>query len=1169
MQGGNCTIKGLVINNFTNANGINGIANEAGIWLESGPGDLVQDCYIGTGANGLVAAGNAGNGVRVTANSCTVGGTGVTQRNVLSGNGGYGISVTNANRLVAEGNYIGLGADGTTIVANGNGGIYLDNSVGDQIGGTAAGAGNVISGKTFEGIFIFVGGSTGDVIQGNYIGTDATGTVAEPNGSDGILNQAAASVTIGGIGNAGNVISGNGGAGILLLGTQVTNNLISGNRIGVAATGSTAVPNKGAGVFVQGAINDVIGGANINLGNIIANNGLSGNEAGVNVLAGENIEILSNSIVNNANGGIFLSPGSNAPDGTNTQSAPIISSVETAAGQTDIVGTISASPSTGANSNFTVQFFTNAGTSPDPAGLFEGQTLIGETTVTTDVNGNGTFSLRLPVGTNVGDVLTATATQDVIQATSRFSDGVVIAPAPTTDLKVTNATSANPLLFGNNETYTVTIANIGTTDDTNVVYTGVLDNNSTFVSAMASQLADPTMPPAYSNGTVTANLGTIAAGTSVTVTIVVTPLTTGNISLTSTAIGDVIDLTPGNNTNVLTTVPVNPAADLQVQINSNPNPVAVGSNLAYVVTIINNGPNDATNVVATDTLPASVSIVDVNTSQGSFTENGNEVDFQLGDVPAQGAVTITIDVTPNQDGQITDTATTMSPDVADPDPTNNSQTNTTTVQKAVNLALSASASPVPGTTAQPLTFNLSVSNGALAGTTISPATAVVVTDTLPANIDPNNITVTLSQGSATILKGVVTINFGTIGVGQPPATASIKVFPLSSGVYTNTATVSDSAEINVGTAPATVTTPVPVSPSDLAVTVVANPSTATINGPLTYTVTVTNNGPADAPGVVLVDLLPSSIMANPAFSASQLADPTKPPTIANGKITANLGTILSGHQATMTIVVVPTLSGPINDIAGTASANYDPNTANNLVTNTTLVSPVDLIVKGIASTKTPIQGDALVYGFTVYNAGPAPSAGTGINIALPANSSFVSSFSTEGFTGFSTAFNILSAAIGSLAPEHVRHGLRDGHPDRGRVVQRGRHRVDHELQHERGEQRRGRHKQRDEPPGHVRPLGVELRGPRDRWHDPDHDRPAQRHARRDRCLVRDGRGLGRRGRELHPRLGHPSLRRRPDVGDGPRARSSMTRRSRPTSTSSSPSPASTTAPRLARRPRRT
>lgn len=1001
VSGGSCTIKGLTIDNFAGF-------TSSGISLSGSPGDTIQDCYIGTTANGLAAAANGGNGINVTASSCTIGGVGVTQRNVISGNGGTGINISNANKTVVQGNYIGVGSDGTTAIANVFDGIDLTSSVGNQIGGIAAGAGNVISGNGFDGIFIFVGGSTGDAIQGNFIGTDATGTVAVANGSDGILIQDGGSVTIGGTGNAGNVISGNGGSGIYLLGSNAKNISIAGNLIGVATGGTAAVPNKGPGITSNGAASDVIGGGNVTLGNVIANNGSLGNQAGVFILSGQGIELLSNSIHDNANGGIFLSQGANAPDGVNSQPAPVLTSAQTAAGTTEIKGSLTVPAASGANDNFTIQFFDN--TAPDAAGKFEGPTLIGQIVVTADLNGNAPFDVRLPAGVNIGDNITATATQQQVQNTSEFSAPVPVTAAPTTDLVVTVTPSSSPDLLGVNETYTITVANTGTNDDTNVVYTGAIDNNSTYVSSASSQGATPT----FSNGTLTANLGTIAAGKSATITITVTPVATGQISLTSTAVGDLIDLNPSDNTAVVTPITVSPSADLSVTINSSANPVAAGQPFSLVITVLNAGPSVATNVTVTDVLPAGLTNLNVDPGQAVLSESGNTITFSYSSFPFGGADTLTITANaPFTSGPIADTVSVSSLDVADPVPDNNSTSLTEQVENAVNLALAVAPSPNPVLAGSPLTYTIAVTNASVGAQVPSTATGAVLTDTLPAGVTLNAVALNgtaltkgTGPGTYALSNGVVTIHLPSILANTSPV-VTITVTPPTSGAYTNKAVITDAVEINTATANTSVMTTVLASPSDLVVTVTPSPTPASIGAPLTYLVTVTNNGPSPAPGTMLVVRLPGGVTLSPLSPPSQGTA-----SVSGSVITATLGTVVVGKPVTLVLTVTPTLSGPINAVAGVASLDVDPNLNNNLAAITTLVAPADLTVNAIASTQSPTVGDSFVEAFNVYNYGPAAALNAAVNIVLPANATYGGSNASQGFTGL--AGGVLSAALGTI-----------------------------------------------------------------------------------------------------------------------------------------------------------
>ena len=137
--------------------------------------------YIGTDATGTVAAANF-HGVYVRGSDNLVGGTTVADRNVISGQAGDpiytegGVAIDGTNNRV-QGNYIGTNAAGTAAISN-DGGVGISGP-GNMVGGTAPGAGNLISGNGGINLILF-GGGDGTVVQGNLIGTDATGTVAIP-----------------------------------------------------------------------------------------------------------------------------------------------------------------------------------------------------------------------------------------------------------------------------------------------------------------------------------------------------------------------------------------------------------------------------------------------------------------------------------------------------------------------------------------------------------------------------------------------------------------------------------------------------------------------------------------------------------------------------------------------------------------------------------------------------------------------------------------------------------------------------------------------------------------------------------------------------------------------------------------------------------------------------
>ena len=170
-----------------------------------------QPGYAGTPLVQLQGTPNPYNGLDITANNVTIEGLAI-----YGFSAGNGIQITGASGTVVQADYVGLTAN-NTVMANGTG-IVLTGATNSVIGGTTAAQRNVISGNTYGGMRL-ESGSSGNVIEGNYIGLDATGTATHANSLDGILITGVSNNTIGGaIAGAGNVISGNNGPGIEITG---------------------------------------------------------------------------------------------------------------------------------------------------------------------------------------------------------------------------------------------------------------------------------------------------------------------------------------------------------------------------------------------------------------------------------------------------------------------------------------------------------------------------------------------------------------------------------------------------------------------------------------------------------------------------------------------------------------------------------------------------------------------------------------------------------------------------------------------------------------------------------------------------------------------------------------------------------------------------------------
>jgi CSLREA domain-containing protein len=263
---GSSTVRGLVINRF----GGNGIVlqTSGGNVIEGNSigTDVAGDADLGNGQNGILVT-TSGN----TIGGTTAGAPNVLSGNGVDG---VQISGAGATGNKVEGNFIGTNAAGTGAIANTFQGVSILGASGNTIGGTAAGARNVLSGNSIDGVEIVGAGATGNHVVGNYIGTNAAGTAAIGNGFEGVGIIDGANNIIGGTnGAARNVISGNSRFGVGIFNASATGNLVEGNFIGTNAAGTGAIGNFG-GVFIQNAsAANTVGGEVAGAGNLVSGNG--------------------------------------------------------------------------------------------------------------------------------------------------------------------------------------------------------------------------------------------------------------------------------------------------------------------------------------------------------------------------------------------------------------------------------------------------------------------------------------------------------------------------------------------------------------------------------------------------------------------------------------------------------------------------------------------------------------------------------------------------------------------------------------------------------------------------------------------------------------------------------------------------------------------------------
>ena len=387
----------------------------AGVRITSGAHDtLVRGNLIGPDVNGTTALGNFRGVLIAESADNTIGGPNPGDGNVISGNPSNGVAIQNTGSTgnLLEGNLIGTDISGNAAMGNGNNGVTIrepNNTV----------RGNVIAASAFHGIQLLDSTATGNVIEGNLIGTDIAGTAALPNLRHGISISGAGGNTVRG----GNVISGNSQHGIHFTGAGATGNVIQGNFVGTTADGSTALGNSLRGVLIEDDASDnTLGGLAPGQGNVIGQNGSDG----IWVFSGTGNEISGNSIFGNGlnvndlgidlggNGVTANDPGDSDTGANGLQNFPLLTVASSDGCATEVIGTLNSAASTAVR----VELFASAAC--DASGQGEGAIFLGSGMANTDAGGDASFSFTLPVPAAVGAFITATAT-DPSGNTSEFS----------------------------------------------------------------------------------------------------------------------------------------------------------------------------------------------------------------------------------------------------------------------------------------------------------------------------------------------------------------------------------------------------------------------------------------------------------------------------------------------------------------------------------------------------------------------------------------------------------------------------------------------------------------------------------------------------------------------------------------------------------------------------
>jgi uncharacterized repeat protein (TIGR01451 family) len=580
LAGSNNTFGGPTIEDYNLISGNIG----PGVWI-SGPssGNKIMSNFIGTDITESFSLPNTQDGVLIDQSASN----NVIQWNLISGNGRNGVTVETNSDLTPNGNsilgnIIGLVYSAEYSLPNGDNGVLINNARNTRIGGSTSDSCNIISGNINNGVYIYGDTSTGNMIRGNYIGTDKFVDKSIPN-YRGILISFSHGNMIGGSEPAsGNFISGNWHEGIYLY--VADSNKVYDNVIGLDALQTKTLANGGSGVVVDSAKYNVIGGDQVGTGNTISGNTLTGialghfatgnkifNNSigtdytgvkklgngvdGIQVVYGANHTTIGkegagNKIKFNTLAGIIIGDSShnaisaNSLNGNGELGIDLYSGVALVTPNDDldpdggandlqnfpdlllaqgpsplqIFGELHSKP----NETYRIEFFSTD--SADASGYGEGQTYIGFANVTTNDLGVAAIDATFPVTVSPGKFITSTAT-DSVGNTSEFSHSIPVGVSGLyVDVAVTVTDSVHSVQRADTLVYLVTIQNNGPDTATQVVTNDTLSNHVTFISDTAS-VGNTT----YTNGVLTHTIGSLAPGEKVYVVLVVKADSLGSV----------------------------------------------------------------------------------------------------------------------------------------------------------------------------------------------------------------------------------------------------------------------------------------------------------------------------------------------------------------------------------------------------------------------------------------------------------------------------------------------------------------------------------------------------------------------------------------------------------------------------------------------------------------
>lgn len=526
------------------------------------------------------------------------------------------------------------------------------------------------------------------------------------------------------------------------------------------------------------------------------------------------------------------------------------------------------------------------------------------------------------------------------------------------DLAVTNSAAPNPVVAGGNITYTQTVTNAGPQDAVNATATETIPPDTTFQS-IAITGTDATgwsctTPAVNGTGTINCTNPDVPAGSSGTATFTVA-VNVNPATVSGTQIADTISVASGTNdpnlaNNSATAVVIVAAAntaDLTITNSASPNPVVAGANVTYTIVVSNAGPSSANSVVFSSAIPANTTLVSVTQTSGTggWSCAPSSISCSIGTFAAGASTTFAVVVNVNNttpSGTLITDAANVSSSTADPNPVSNSATATVLVATAgqADLAVTKTGTPDPVLAGNTITYTITVTNNGPAT-----ATAVSLVDTLPPDATFTSIAASPSGpwNCGVPSGGTETCTNASLASGTTTFTLLMKVNTGTAPgtVITNTATLSSSTSDpsmanNTASTSSTVASP---TQADVAIVKTASSQAVAQGTSLTYTLQVSNNGPAVAQNLVVTDPLPTQV----TFDSVSIPSSQGTCSQASGTVTCDIPSLSVGGLVNIAInTTASTFSSStlVTNTATVSASTSDPNVSNNTSTvSSTIESP--------------------------------------------------------------------------------------------------------------------------------------------------------------------------------------------------------------------------------------